>query len=85
MQTTHQLLETFRFWKLWKWTIEQGLEKETRLKSGSTNARKGRAVLSDELRQQLGITPQMLRLSVGVEHIDDLLADLDQALAAATA
>jgi cystathionine beta-lyase/cystathionine gamma-synthase len=25
----------------------------------------------------------MVRLSVGIEHIDDLLADLDQALAAA--
>ena len=27
--------------------------------------------------------PSLLRLSVGLEHIDDLLADLDQALAAA--
>ena len=32
-----------------------------------------------------GVTPEMVRLSVGVEHIDDILADLDQALASAAA
>jgi len=31
-----------------------------------------------------GIPPEAIRLSVGLEHIDDLLADIDQALAAAT-
>ena len=31
-----------------------------------------------------GIGPETIRLSVGIEHIDDILADLDQALAAAT-
>ena len=30
-----------------------------------------------------GVTPEAIRLSVGIEHIDDILADLDQALAAA--
>ena len=36
--------------------------------------------------QQLagGISPELIRLAVGIEHIDDILADLDQALAAAT-
>jgi O-acetylhomoserine (thiol)-lyase len=29
-----------------------------------------------------GVKPDMVRLSIGIEHIDDLLADLDQALAA---
>ena len=29
-----------------------------------------------------GVTPEMVRLSVGIEHIDDIIADLDQALAA---
>jgi O-acetylhomoserine (thiol)-lyase len=35
--------------------------------------------------QQLkaGVTPEAIRLSIGIEHIDDILADLDQALAAA--
>ena len=30
--------------------------------------------------QSLGITPALIRLSVGIEHPDDLIADLDQAL-----
>jgi O-acetylhomoserine (thiol)-lyase len=29
-----------------------------------------------------GVTPEMIRLSIGIEHIDDILADLDQALGA---
>jgi len=33
--------------------------------------------------KQAGVSEDMLRLSVGIEHIDDLLADLDRALAAA--
>ncbi len=31
---------------------------------------------------ELGITPAMLRISVGVEHPEDLIADLAQALEA---
>jgi O-acetylhomoserine (thiol)-lyase len=38
---------------------------------------------ADRARQ--GITPGLIRLSVGVEHYEDLLADLDQALAATKA
>ena len=30
-----------------------------------------------------GVSEDMIRLSVGIEHIDDLIADLDQALNAA--
>ena len=38
-----------------------------------------------EQQQQLdaGIPPEMVRLSIGIEHIDDIIADLDQALALA--
>jgi len=36
----------------------------------------------DEMRKA-GVSEDMIRLSIGIEHIDDLLADLDQALAAA--
>jgi O-acetylhomoserine (thiol)-lyase len=32
-----------------------------------------------------GVTPEMIRLSVGIEHIDDIIADLDQALDASRA
>lgn len=38
--------------------------------------------ISAEARAQQGITDGMLRLSVGLEDIDDLIADLEQALAA---
>ena len=31
-----------------------------------------------------GVTPELIRLSIGLEHVDDLLADLDQALTVAT-
>jgi O-acetylhomoserine (thiol)-lyase len=38
--------------------------------------------LSDEELIQAGITPDMIRLSIGLETLDDLLWDLDQALCA---
>ncbi len=41
--------------------------------------------LSDEEQAASGVTPDLVRLSIGIEHIDDILADLDQALRAATA
>jgi O-acetylhomoserine (thiol)-lyase len=40
--------------------------------------------LSPEDQLATGVTPGYVRLSVGIEHIDDIVADLDQALAAAT-
>jgi len=40
------------------------------------------AALSDEDRGRLGITPGLVRLSVGIEDKEDLIADLEQALAA---
>ena len=40
--------------------------------------------LSPDDQLASGVTPGYVRLSVGIEHIDDILADLDQALAAAT-
>lgn len=36
--------------------------------------------LSPEDQLKMGITPSVLRLSVGLEHVDDLIKDLDQAL-----
>jgi O-acetylhomoserine (thiol)-lyase len=40
--------------------------------------------MTAEEQAKAGVTPEMLRLSVGIEHIDDILADLDQALGAAS-
>jgi O-acetylhomoserine (thiol)-lyase len=39
--------------------------------------------LSTEEQAATGVTPEMVRLSVGIEDIRDILADLDQAIAAA--
>ncbi len=36
--------------------------------------------LSDEEQRQSGVTPDMIRVSVGFEHIDDIIADFDAAL-----
>lgn len=38
------------------------------------------AQLSDEEKKASGVEPGLIRLSVGIEHIDDIKADLDQAL-----
>ena len=35
--------------------------------------------LSPEVQLEMGITPSVVRLSVGLEHVDDLIKDLDQA------
>ena len=37
-------------------------------------------VLSDEVKKQIGITDTLIRISVGLEDADDLVADLGQAL-----
>jgi O-acetylhomoserine (thiol)-lyase len=39
--------------------------------------------LNESQQRAAGIPPELIRLSIGIEHIDDILADLDQALAAA--
>jgi len=41
--------------------------------------------LSEEEQRAAGVAPGFVRLSVGIEHIDDILADLEQGLAAASA
>jgi O-acetylhomoserine/O-acetylserine sulfhydrylase-like pyridoxal-dependent enzyme len=38
--------------------------------------------LSDEEQRQAGVTPEMVRVSVGIEHIDDIIEDFDIALKA---
>lgn len=39
--------------------------------------------LTDEQLVESGITPETIRLSIGIEDVNDLIADLDQAIAAA--
>ena len=38
--------------------------------------------MSDEELIAAGVGPDLVRLSVGIEHVDDIIADLEQALAA---
>ncbi len=41
--------------------------------------------LEPEEQEATGVSPDLIRLSVGLENVEDLIADLDQALSAATA
>jgi O-acetylhomoserine (thiol)-lyase len=36
--------------------------------------------MSAQEQEKAGVRPEMIRLSIGIEHIDDIVADLDQAL-----
>ena len=38
--------------------------------------------IPEPLRRAAGITPQLIRLSVGIENVEDLIGDLEQALEA---
>ena len=40
--------------------------------------------LNEEQQRAAGIPPELIRLSIGIEHIDDIIADLDRALDVAT-
>jgi O-acetylhomoserine (thiol)-lyase len=66
--------------KLFKRMVNMGDAKSLATHPASTTHRQ---LWGDELKAA-GVTPEMIRLSVGLEHIDDILADLEQALAAAT-
>jgi O-acetylhomoserine (thiol)-lyase len=39
--------------------------------------------LSPEELEASGVSEDLVRLSIGIEHIDDIIEDIDQALAAA--
>jgi O-acetylhomoserine (thiol)-lyase len=66
--------------KLFKRLVNLGDAKSLVSHSASTTHRQ----LSPAELEAAGISPDLIRLSVGLEHIDDLLADLDQALSLAT-
>ncbi len=37
--------------------------------------------LNEEQQKAGGLTPDLIRLSIGIEHIDDIIGDLEQAFA----
>lgn len=56
-----------------------GDAKSLALHPGSTT----HSQLSDAQQVAAGLSPELVRLSIGIEHIDDIIADLDSALAVA--
>jgi O-acetylhomoserine (thiol)-lyase len=65
--------------KLFKRLVNLGDAKSLACHPASTTHRQ----MSAEEQVAAGVGPGSIRLSVGIEHIDDILADLDQALGAA--
>jgi O-acetylhomoserine (thiol)-lyase len=65
--------------KLFKRLVNIGDAKSLACHPASTTHRQ----LTEQEQLAVGVKPETIRLSVGIEHADDLLADLDQALGAA--
>jgi O-acetylhomoserine (thiol)-lyase len=66
--------------KLVKRLVNMGDAKSLACHPASTTHRQ----MSADEQRHAGVRPEMIRLSIGIEHIDDIIADLDQALDAAT-
>lgn len=63
--------------RLFKRMVNMGDAKSLACHPASTTHRQ----LTPEEQHHAGVTPEMIRLSVGIEHIEDILGDLGQALA----
>jgi O-acetylhomoserine (thiol)-lyase len=62
--------------KIFKRLVNIGDAKSLACHPASTTHRQ----LTEDEQKQAGVSPEMIRLSVGIEHIDDILADIAQAL-----
>jgi O-acetylhomoserine (thiol)-lyase len=67
--------------KLFSHVANLGDTRSLVIHSASTTHRQ----LSDEQRVAAGAGPNVVRLSIGIEDVKDIIADLDQALTAASA
>jgi O-acetylhomoserine (thiol)-lyase len=65
--------------KLFKRLVNIGDAKSLACHPASTTHRQ----MSSDEQEKAGVRPEMIRLSIGIEHSDDIIADLDQALHAA--
>ena len=65
--------------RLFKRLVNIGDAKSLACHPASTTHRQMTAVE----QEQAGVRPEMIRLSIGIEHVDDIIEDLDQALNAA--
>lgn len=66
--------------KLWSHVANVGDAKSLIIHPASTTHQQ----LSNEDLEKAGVTEDLIRLSIGIEHIDDLLDDLEQAIGKAT-
>ena len=62
----------FNAFQLFKRMVNMGDAKSLSCHPASTTHRQ----LTPEEQAKVGVTPEMIRLSVGIEHIDDILEDL---------
>jgi len=74
-------LKFFDSLQLFKRLLNLGDAKSLAIHPASTTHRQ----LTPDQLTAAGILPETIRLSIGIEHVDDLIDDLDQALEAATA
>jgi len=66
----------FNALRLFKRMVNMGDARSLACHPASTTHRQ----LTPEEQEKVGVTPEMIRLSVGIEHIDDIIEDLAQAL-----
>jgi O-acetylhomoserine (thiol)-lyase len=71
-----QGVKCFDALRLFKRMVNMGDAKSLSCHPASTTHRQ----LTPEEQAKAGVTPEMIRLSVGIEHIEDIIADLAQAL-----
>jgi len=64
--------------KIIKRLVNMGDAKSLACHPASTTHRQ----MSAEEQRKAGVKPEMIRLSIGIEHIDDIIGDLDEALSA---
>jgi O-acetylhomoserine (thiol)-lyase len=69
-------MKCFNAFRLFKRMVNMGDAKSLSCHPASTTHRQ----LTPEEQRKVGVTPEMIRLSVGIEHIDDIIGDLAQAL-----
>jgi O-acetylhomoserine (thiol)-lyase len=74
-------IKCFNSFRLFKRMVNMGDAKSLTCHPASTTHRQ----LTPEEQLKVGVTPEMIRLSVGIEHIEDILEDISQALATWTA
>ena len=73
-------IKCFNAFRLFKRMVNMGDAKSLSCHPASTTHRQ----LTPEEQAKVGVAPEMIRLSVGIEHIDDIIEDLSQALKHAT-